>query len=45
MVRKSVDEKQKERQDFWTKLEEERKQRKEEKGLEKPIDPKKRNLI
>ena len=40
--KKSVDEKKKEREDFLTKLEEDRKQRKEEKGLEKPIDPKKK---
>ena len=40
--KKAVDEKQKERQDFLTKLEEERKQRREEKAFEKPIDPKKK---
>ena len=40
--KKAVDEKKKEREDFLTKLEEDRKQRKEEKGLEKPIDPKKK---
>ena len=40
--KKAVDEKKKERQDFLTKLEEERKQRREEKALEKPIDPKKK---
>ena len=40
--KKAVDEKKKEREDFLTKLEEDRKQRKEEKGLEKPIDPNKK---
>ena len=40
--KKAVDEKQKERQDFLTKLEEERKQRREEKAFEKPIDPNKK---
>ena len=37
--KKAVDEKKKDRQDFMTKLAEERKQKKEEKGLEKPIKP------
>ena len=37
--KKTVDEKQKERQDFLDKLEEDRKQSKEEKGLEKPMKP------
>ena len=40
--KKSVDDKQKERQEFLEKLAEEKKQRQEEKGLEKPIDPKKK---
>ena len=40
--KKSVDEKQKERENFLTKLEEERKQRREEKAFEKPIDPNKK---
>ena len=40
--KKSVDDKQKERQDFLDKLAEEKKQKQEEKGLEKPIDPKKK---
>jgi len=40
--KKSVDDKQKERQDFLEKLAEEKKQKQEEKGLEKPIDPKKK---
>ena len=40
--KKTVDEKQKERQDFLDKLEEERKQSKEEKGLEKPMKPTKK---
>ena len=40
--KKAVDEKQKERQDFLTKLEEKRKQKREEKAFEKPIDPKKK---
>ena len=40
--KKAVDEKKKEREDFLTKLEEERKQRREEKAFEKPIDPKKK---
>ena len=40
--KKAVDEKKKEREDFLTKLEEDRKQRKEEKGLEEPIDPNKK---
>ena len=35
--KKAVDEKKKEREDFLAKLEEEKKQRQEEKGLEKPI--------
>ena len=44
--KKAVDEKKKDRRDFMTKLAEERKQKKEEKGLEKPIKPttKKPNL-
>ena len=37
--KKAVDEKKKEREDFLTKLEEEKKQKQEEKGLEKPIKP------
>lgn len=40
--KKTVDEKQKERQDFLDKLEEDRKQSKEEKGLEKPMKPTKK---
>ena len=40
--KKSVDDKQKERQEFLDKLAEEKKQKQEEKGLEKPIDPKKK---
>ena len=40
--KKAVDEKNKERKDFLTKLEEERKQRREEKAFEKPIDPNKK---
>ena len=40
--KKAVDEKQKERENFLTKLEEERKQKREEKAFEKPIDPKKK---
>ena len=40
--KKAVDEKNKEREDFLTKLEEERKQKREEKAFEKPIDPKKK---
>ena len=40
--KKTVDEKQKERQDFLDKLEENRKQSKEEKGLEKPMKPTKK---
>ena len=40
--KKSVDDKQKERQEFLEKLAEEKKQKQEEKGLEKPIDPKKK---
>ena len=40
--KKSVDDKQKDRQDFLDKLAEEKKQKQEEKGLEKPIDPKKK---
>ena len=40
--KKAVDEKKKDREDFLTKLSEERKQRQQEKGLEKPIDPKKK---
>ena len=44
--KKAVDEKKKDREDFLTKLAEEKKQKKEEKGLEKPIKPteKKPNL-
>ena len=37
--KKAVDEKNKEREDFLTKLSEERKQKREEKSLEKPIKP------
>ena len=37
--KKAVDEKKKEREDFLAKLEEEKKQRQQEKGLEKPIKP------
>ena len=37
--KKAVDEKQKDRQDFLDKLAEEKKQKQEEKGLEKPIKP------
>ena len=37
--KKAVDEKKKDREDFLTKLAEEKKQKKEEKGLEKPIKP------
>ena len=37
--KKAVDEKNKEREDFLTKLSEERKQKQEEKSLEKPIKP------
>tara|TARA_B100000886_G_scaffold236220_2_gene165401 strand:+ start:1366 stop:2505 length:1140 start_codon:yes stop_codon:yes gene_type:complete len=37
--KKAVDEKKKDREDFLTKLAEERKQKKEEKSLEKPIKP------
>ena len=40
--KKAVDEKKKDREDFLTKLSEERKQRQQEKGLEKPIDPNKK---
>ena len=40
--KKSVDDKQKERQEFLDKLAEEKKQKQEEKGLEKPIDPTKK---
>ncbi len=40
--KKTVDEKQKERQDFLDKLEEDRKQSQEEKGLEKPLKPTKK---
>ena len=40
--KKAVDEKKKDREDFLTKLAEERKQRQQEKGLEKPIDPNKK---
>ena len=40
--KKAVDEKNKDREDFLTKLAEERKQRQQEKGLEKPIDPNKK---
>ena len=37
--KKAVDEKKKDREDFLAKLEEEKKQRQQEKGLEKPIKP------
>ena len=37
--KKAVDEKRKDREDFLAKLEEEKKQRQQEKGLEKPIKP------
>ena len=37
--KKTVDEKKKDRQDFLDKLAEEKKQKQEEKGLEKPIKP------
>ena len=40
--KKTVDEKQKERQDFLDKLEEDRKKSQEEKGLEKPMKPTKK---
>ena len=40
--KKTVDEKQKERQDFLDKLEEDRKKSQEEKGLEKPLKPTKK---
>ena len=40
--KKTVDEKQKERKDFLDKLEEDRKQSQEEKGLEKPLKPTKK---
>ena len=40
--KKAVDEKKKDREDFLAKLEEEKKQRQEEKGLEKPIKPNKK---
>lgn len=40
--KKAVDDKKKDRDDFLQKLAEEKKQKQEEKGLEKPIDPKKK---
>ena len=43
--KKAVDEKNKEREDFLTKLEEERKQRREEKAFEKPINQPKYHIL